>query len=67
VSDTATQLIRTFVTLVPAERHAVLVELARIAATEDGPLSDEELARAGDRIFAMYDAEEAEHGDAGER
>lgn len=67
MSETAVELIRTFATLSPHERHTVLVELARIAEAEDGPLSDDALARAGEQVFAMYDAEEAGHGDAGER
>jgi len=64
MSETATELIRTFCTLSPNERYAVLVELARISEADDGPVSDDELAHAGEQIFAMYDAEEAEHGES---
>jgi len=60
MSETAAQLIRMFRSLSPNERHAVLVELVRISEAEDGPVPDDELADAGEQIFAMYDAEEAE-------
>jgi hypothetical protein len=49
--------------LPPQERYTVLLELARLSE-ESGPISDEELTRAGAEIFAMYDREEAVHGDA---
>jgi hypothetical protein len=67
MSETATELIRTFSTLSPQERHAVLIELVRISEADDGLLSDDELAYAGEQIFAMYDAEEADHGETQER
>lgn len=67
MSETATELIRTFRSLSPHERYAVLIELARISEADDGPLSDDELAYAGEQIFAMYDAEEAERGESQER
>jgi len=67
MSETATELIRTFSTFSPQERHAVLIELARISEADDGLLSDDELAFAGDELFAMYDAEEADHGETQER
>ena len=67
MSETATELIQTFSTLSPHERHAVLIELARISEADDGPLSDDELAYAGEQMFAMYDAEEADHGKTQER
>jgi hypothetical protein len=67
MSDTATELIQAFSNLPPNERYAVLIELARISEADDGPLSEDELACAGEQVFAMYDAEEAEHGEAIER
>ena len=42
----------------------MLLELARISEANAGPLSDEELTAAGESVFAMYDAEEAGHGEA---
>ena len=60
MSNIATELIQAFSTLPPNERYAVLIELARISEADDGPLSDDELARAGEDVFAMYDAEEAQ-------
>ncbi len=62
MSDAATQLIDTFASLPPHERHAVLVELARISETDAGSISDEELTFAGAEVFAMYDREEAKGG-----
>jgi hypothetical protein len=67
MNETAIELIRTFSTLSPQDRHAVLIELARISEADDGLLSDDELAYAGEEIFAMYDAEEADHGETQER
>lgn len=67
MSDTANELIQAFSTLSPNERYAVLIELARISEADDGPLSDDELAGAGEEIFAMYDAEEAARGEAHKR
>lgn len=64
MSETATQLIQAFITLPPNERYAVLMELARISGADGGPLSENEFACAGEEIFAMYDAEEDEHGQA---
>jgi len=63
MSDAATQLIKTFCNLPPNERYAVMIELARISETDYGSLSDDEFARAGEEVFAMYDAEESEHGE----
>lgn len=62
MNETATQLIHAFSTLPTHERHAILIELARIAEADDGPLTNDELSYAGEQVFAMYDAEEAEHG-----
>ena len=64
MSDVAVELIHTFSALSLAEQHAVLLELARISEANAGPLSDEELMAAGESVFAMYDAEEAGHGEA---
>lgn len=58
MSDNATQLINAFTALSPNERHAVIVELVRIADNDSGPVSDEELSLSGDEIFSMYDGEE---------
>jgi hypothetical protein len=64
MSETAAQLIHAFSTLPAHERHAVLIELARIAEADDDPLTNDEMSYAGEQVFAMYDAEEAEHGNA---
>ena len=62
MSDIAHNLIDAFSALSVRERHAVLVELARISEEDAGAISDEELTFAGAQVLAMYDAEEA--GDA---
>jgi NADPH-dependent 7-cyano-7-deazaguanine reductase QueF-like protein len=64
MSEAASQLIQAFSALSPHERHSVLIELARIAESDDSGLSDDELIFGGEQIFAMYDAEEAQHGEA---
>lgn len=64
MSDVAIELIHTFSVLSRSEQHTVLLELARICEANAGPLSDEELSAAGESVFAMYDAEEAGHGEA---
>ena len=56
MSDAAVELIQTFFALSRSDQYTVLVELARISEQNAGPLSDEELAAAGESIFAMYDA-----------
>lgn len=61
--DAAVALIQTFSALSRSDQYAVLLELARISAANAGPLSDEELTAAGESVFAMYDAEEAGHGE----
>lgn len=66
MGETAAELIHVFSTLPPHECHAVLIELVRIAESDDGPLADEELTLAGELVFAMYDAEEAEGGETTE-
>lgn len=67
MSETADELIQAFSTLPPHERRAVLIELARISEVDAGPLTDDELTHAGEQVFAMYDAEEAEHGHTEQR
>jgi hypothetical protein len=62
--DAAVGLIRTFSALSRSDQYAVLLELARISEANAGPLSDEELTAAGESVFAIYDAEEAGHGEA---
>jgi hypothetical protein len=62
--DAAVELIQTFSALSRSDQYAVLLELARISEANAGPLSDEELMAAGESVFAMYDAEEAGHGEA---
>ncbi|MEN9667771.1 MAG: hypothetical protein RLZZ326_4134 [Planctomycetota bacterium] len=64
MSDAAVELIQTFSALSRSDQYAVLLELARISEANAGPLSDEELMAAGESVFAMYDAEEAGHGEA---
>ncbi len=59
MSETAHNLIDAFTALSARERHAVLVELARISEEDAGAITDEELTFAGEQLFAMYDAEEA--------
>ena len=61
--DAAIDLIQTFSALSRSDQYAVLLELARISEANAGPLSDEELTAAGESVFAMYDAEEAGHGE----
>ncbi len=63
MSDTAQPPIHAFTALPPDERHAVIVELARIADKDAGPVSDEELSLSGNEIFSMYDKEEGEPGE----
>lgn len=65
MSDAATELIRAFSALSPNERHAVMLELAKISESE-AELSDEVLTRAGDELFGIYDEEEAELGNSKE-
>lgn len=66
MSDTAVELIQTFSALSRSEQYAVFLEIARISEANAGSVSDEELAAAGETVFAMYDAEEASHGEAPE-
>ena len=63
MSETAIELIQAFSTLPPHERHAVLIELARISEGDDGPLIDDELTFAGEQVFAICDVEETERGE----
>jgi hypothetical protein len=62
--DAAFELIQKFSALSRSDQYAVLLELARISKANAGPLSDEELTAAGKSVFAMYDAEEAGHGES---
>jgi hypothetical protein len=64
MSDAAAQVVEAFAALPPNERYAVLLELARISEGDYGPLTDEELLLAGAEVFALYDREEADRGDA---
>ncbi len=64
MSDAAAQVVNAFNTLPPSERHAVLVEIARISEIDAGPITDEELTSAGAELFAMYDNEETNLGHA---
>lgn len=64
MSDAAHNLIDAFSALPRTEQHAVLIELARISEDQAGDISDDELAFAGEQVFAMYDAEEAERGES---
>lgn len=63
MSEAAHNLIDAFTSLPISERHAVLLELARISESDVGGPTDVELTLAGEQVFAMYDAEEAEHGE----
>ena len=67
MSETAHNLIVAFTSLPIAERHAVLLELARISQSDAGDLTDIELTLAGEQVFAMYDAEETERGESNAR
>ena len=67
MSEAASNLTNAFTLLPMPERHAVLVELARISQVDAGDLTDDELAIAGEQIFAMYDAEEAQRGETSSR
>jgi hypothetical protein len=62
MSNAANNLIDAFSALPPTERYSVLVELARISEGDAGAITDDELTYAGEQVFAMYDAEEAERG-----
>ncbi|MCA9212825.1 MAG: hypothetical protein KDB27_07165 [Planctomycetales bacterium] len=61
MSEAANQLIQAFSALSPSERYAVMLELAKISESET-ELTDDELVRAGDELFGMYDEEEAARG-----
>ncbi|MCA9206344.1 MAG: hypothetical protein KDA59_25000 [Planctomycetales bacterium] len=65
MSEAATQLIQAFSALSSSERYAVLLELAKISESETD-LSDDDLTRAGDELFGMYDEEESELGNSEE-
>lgn len=65
MSEAATQLIQAFSALSSSERYAVLLELAKISESET-ELSDDDLTRAGDELFGMYDEEESELGNSEE-
>lgn len=67
MSEAASNLINAFTLLPIPERYAVLVELARISEVDAGDVTDDELAIAGEQIFAMYDAEEAQRGETSAR
>lgn len=67
MTEGAQNLINAFSALPVLERHAVLVELARISEADAGMITDEDLTRAGDELFAMYDAEEADRGETNQR
>ncbi len=58
MSEAASQLIKAFSALPSSERHAVILELAKISES-DTPISDDDLVRAGDELFGIYDEEEA--------
>lgn len=67
MSEAANNLVDAFAALTLTERHAVLLELARISEDEAGGITDDELAFAGEQVFALYDAEEAGGGEANAR
>ncbi len=67
MSDAAHTLIDAFTALPAIERHAVLLELARISEEDTGDVSDDELAFAGEQVFALYDAKEAVDGETNTR
>lgn len=67
MSEAASDLINAFSLLPIPERHAVLVELVRISEVDAGELTDDELVIAGEQVFAMYDAEEAQRGETSSR
>jgi len=67
MSEAALNLIGEFTALPSAERHAVLLELARIFEGDARDITDDELALAGEQVFAMYDAEEADGGETNAR
>ena len=64
MSDAAAQVVNAFSILPQTERHAVLLELARISEIDAGPVTDEDLTSAGAELFAMYDNEESNSGHA---
>ena len=66
MGEAATQLIKAFSSLPADEKHAVLIELAKLSEL-DSPISDEELLLAGQSVFQMYDEEEGAIGNSEER
>lgn len=64
MTEAAHNLIDAFKALPVAERHAVFLQLATIAETSAGEISDEELIFAGEQLFLLYDAEEAKDAQA---
>ena len=67
MSEAATEVINAYSMLPPHERHAVLIELARMSGSDDDPLTDDELTFVGEQVFGMYDVEENERGDTSAR
>lgn len=53
MSDAAHSLIDAFTALPAIERHAVLLELARISEEDTGEVSDDELAFAGEHVVIV--------------
>lgn len=67
MSEAASNLVDAFSLLSLPERRDVLIELVRISEVDAGDLTDDELAVAGEQVFSMYDAEEAERGETSSR
>lgn len=67
MSEAAVELINAYSRLPHHERHAVLIELARMSKDEVGPLTDDDLTFAGEQLFAMYDVEEKDRGETSAR
>ena len=59
MSESAHNLVDAFTSLPVSERHAVLLEFARISEGDAGEISFEEFTIAGAKVFSIYDAEEA--------
>lgn len=67
MSEAALNLIDAFTALPVTERHAVLLELARISEDDAGDINNDELSFAGEQIFAIYDAEDADSDETNAR
>jgi len=65
MSETATQLLATFESLPPKERHELLIAMLRSSGElPDTIVSDDQLVGMADELFQSLDAEESNGNDA---